>query len=143
MTGAQAVGGFRPNGRNCGRANHVDAWVDDRTALELLAQERASTLVLIASLTGQLDAIFEGSTYTTHDDEHDPEGATVAYERAKVQGLLSRACSDLKALDHAEQKLQLGGYGFCQQCGVAIAEARLVALPATTTCIDCAPRTRR
>ncbi|MFN2479100.1 MAG: TraR/DksA family transcriptional regulator [Pseudonocardiaceae bacterium] len=108
-----------------------------------LDAERASTLHRIASLTRQFDAIVESSALTTNDDEHDPEGATVAFERAQVGTLLAGAKKHLVAVDRAVKRFLDGGYGVCERCGQAIAQERLVALPAVETCIGCTTHTRR
>ena len=50
-----------------------------RGAIEL---ERSRTIDQIASLERSLAGIVEAAELTSTDDEHDPEGATIAYERA-------------------------------------------------------------
>ena len=50
----------------------------------VLEAERAQARSLLAALTGDYDAIVEASRGSNADDEHDPEGATIAYERAQV-----------------------------------------------------------
>ncbi|MGW1682303.1 TraR/DksA family transcriptional regulator [Saccharopolyspora sp. NPDC002376] len=105
---------------------------------ELLARERANALARVESLRRHLAEIGDVSTWSGTDDEHDPEGATLAYERAQVQGLLSDARRDLEALDRAVSRLEKGTYGICERCGKDIAPERLEALPAATTCISCA-----
>jgi len=72
------------------------------------------------------------------DDEHDPEGATLAFERAQVVSLLAEAHAQLDALDAAAARLDAGTYGVCERCGDQIAAERLAALPGTRTCVDCA-----
>jgi DnaK suppressor protein len=109
---------------------------------ERLAEERLSTTRRLESLTRQYDAIAESSSWTINDDEHDPEGATIAFERAQVQGLLSQARSELGELDRAAERLRDGTYGRCERCGGEIATERLAALPTTRICINCAT-TRR
>jgi DnaK suppressor protein len=108
-----------------------------------VAAERASTADAIAGLQRQVEWLAEQQALSTYDDEHDPEGVTVSVQRAQLQGLLAGARHDLDALDRAAQRLAAGTYGTCARCGRAIADARLDALPATETCIDCATRTRR
>ncbi|HEV7979819.1 TraR/DksA family transcriptional regulator [Amycolatopsis sp.] len=105
-----------------------------------LDEERAATLLLIDSLTRQIAGIIESSTWTTNDDEHDPEGATIAFERAQLQSMLEQARGDLGNLDRAERRLEQGTYGLCERCGKPIPEARLDALPAVTFCIECVDR---
>ncbi|WP_245607238.1 TraR/DksA family transcriptional regulator [Pseudonocardia spinosispora] len=111
----------------------------------LLAMERESTGRRAASLQRQVEELAEQQSLTTHDDEHDPEGVTIASQRAQLQGLLAGARAELEAIDHALERLSAGTYGTCTGCGGDIARQRLMALPATTTCIDCARRaaTRR
>ncbi|HEV7650607.1 MAG TPA: TraR/DksA C4-type zinc finger protein [Actinophytocola sp.] len=105
-----------------------------------LAARRAETLDLASALGRRLDGIIESSAYTSNDDEHDPEGVTVAFERAQVAGLLEQARAELRALDEAAGRLAAGTYGVCGRCGGPIAAERLDALPAATTCIHCAGR---
>ncbi len=108
-----------------------------------MAELRTETERRIAALRRQVDVITEASQLTTHDDEHDPEGATVGFERAQVHSLLAAARRDLAAVDHAERRVRAGTYLTCERCGGGIAEQRMVALPTASTCIDCASRPRR
>lgn len=105
-----------------------------------IAAERESTLGRITSLARQVDALAEQQALTTHDDEHDPEGVTIGFERAQLQGLLAGARRDLEALDRAAHRLAGGTYGRCLICDEPIPDARLEALPATETCLACAGR---
>ena len=73
------------------------------------------------------------------DDEHDPEGATIAFERAQLAGLLEAAQDHLGDLDEALGRLREGRYGTCENCGRPIGAGRLAARPAARTCIACAP----
>ncbi|MCA1655416.1 MAG: TraR/DksA C4-type zinc finger protein, partial [Pseudonocardiaceae bacterium] len=61
---------------------------------------------------------------------------------AQVAGLLEQSRAELRALDSATERLAAGTYGTCTRCGRPIAPERLDALPATTTCIQCADRRR-
>ena len=72
------------------------------------------------------------------DDEHDPEGATIAFERAQLVAVLKQATSDLTELDAALARVEGGTYGVCERCGLPIAPARLEARPAARHCIACA-----
>lgn len=112
-------------------------------ASELLADERARTSARIAGLTRQFDSLVESAAWTASDDEHDPEGPTIAFERAQIGSLLAEAREDLEALDRAAERVRDGSYGVCERCGNAVGAQRLAALPATRTCIRCAERTRR
>jgi DnaK suppressor protein len=108
-----------------------------------IARARADTVRLAESLARQWDAIVAASALTTNDDEHDPEGATVAFERAQVQDMLRQARADLVDLDRAVDRLRSGDYWTCERCGNPIADDRLVARPAARTCIVCANKIRR
>ena len=99
---------------------------------------RARTTEQIANLARSLAGIVDAAELTSTDDEHDPEGATIAYERAQVSALLRQARADLLALDDALERVDRGKAGACEVCGGPIAVARLLALPAARTCIRCA-----
>ena len=80
----------------------------------------------------------EATSDVATDDEHDPEGHTIAWERQQIAALLDETRTTLVAIEAAEQRLDDGTYGFCVTCGREIAAARREALPATLTCVDCA-----
>lgn len=94
----------------------------------------------IASLTHDLEAMMAASESSNADDEHDPEGATIAFERAQITTLLAEAQGRLEDIERALLSLRSGTYGRCATCGDPIGEERLVARPAATTCIACARR---
>jgi RNA polymerase-binding transcription factor DksA len=74
------------------------------------------------------------------DDEHDPEGSTIAFERSQVGALINQARRHLAELDAAEERLRAGSYGCCESCGRPIPAARLEARPVARTCVSCAAR---
>lgn len=106
-----------------------------RSAIET---ERRRTAGRIDGLERSFAGIVESSEGTATDDEHDPEGATIAYERAQVWALLLHAREDLLALDVALERLDSGTITTCSVCGGPIALARLMAQPQGRTCIRCA-----
>ena len=77
------------------------------------------------------------------DDEHDPEGATLAFERQHAAALLEAAREQVAALDDALRRLAEGRYGVCDRCGQPIGAERLAARPAAVTCVRCAAGGRR
>ncbi len=93
-------------------------------------------------MAGELDDIVAGSAGSNIDDEHDPEGSTIAFERAQIATLLREARAYLGELDRASARLEAGGYWACERCGGPIAEERLAARPAARTCVGCAGRPR-
>jgi DnaK suppressor protein len=107
---------------------------------ERLVSARADTVEQIAALAADLAGIVAASTDVATDDEHDPEGATIAFERAQVAALLDQARARLADLDEAAKRLADGTYGVCERCGQPIAPERLAARPAARTCITCASR---
>jgi RNA polymerase-binding transcription factor DksA len=110
------------------------------TPHDRLEADRETTLEQIDDLTAELAGIVASTELVATDDEHDPEGATIAFERARVDALLAAAREHLKAIDHAEARLAAGTYGVCESCGQSIGDARLEARPTASTCISCASR---
>jgi RNA polymerase-binding transcription factor DksA len=103
-----------------------------------LRRERAETLAAIASLEQEFAAIVESAEGANIDDEHDPEGTTIAFERQRVAALIDERRRHLRALADAEQRREAGTYGTCAVCGRPIGAERLGALPSTTICVSCA-----
>lgn len=89
-------------------------------------------------MTAEHDGIVAASVDNNADDEHDPEGSTIAFERAQVAALAAQARAHLDDLDRAVARLDQGTYAVCERCGSPITAERLSARPATRTCIDCA-----
>jgi DnaK suppressor protein len=105
------------------------------------AQGRAE--VRVRELTRVLTEMIESSEAANLDDEHDPEGATVGFERAQTAALLDQARAELLALEDARERVRRGEYGACETCGTPIPAARLEARPATRLCMNCAAREPR
>lgn len=131
-------------GGNCGSAPSGGGPASaDAVASARIASARAGAQARSAGLSLQIDALAEQQALTTHDDEHDPEGVTIGFERAQLQGLLAGAREEMAALDRAASRVRAGTYGRCVQCGNAIPDVRLEALPAVETCLSCAGGARR
>ena len=93
----------------------------------------------IASLSRSFDDIVQANVNANTDDEHDPEGATIANERAEVSALLRQAQMDREALRSNLDRLDYDcAVGVCQRCRGFIGVERLIALPSATRCIACA-----
>ena len=118
-------------------------------ATTLLATERAAVAGRVTALEAELAALMAASEDSNADDEaersggraqrgDDPEGQTIAYERAQLAALLESTRARLAALDAALARVDAGTYGTCERCGRPIAPERLAALPATARCIGCA-----
>jgi DnaK suppressor protein len=109
-----------------------------RDAAGLLRAARGTTLRRIAGLTGQFEELVAASAGSNADDEHDPEGATIASERSQLDSLVREAREQLAEIDAAEDRLAQGRYGLCETCGLPIALGRLEARPTARNCIACA-----
>ena len=107
---------------------------------DLLLAERARARERVAALEREFAALAEAASAAGTDDEHDPEGATLAFERQHVAALAQAAREHLADIDAALARLADGSYGMCQACGQPIGAERLAARPAARTCIGCTRR---
>jgi RNA polymerase-binding transcription factor DksA len=113
----------------------ADGSGDARARLDEL---RTATVRRAAGLASGFEGIVEAASDVATDDEHDPEGHTIAWERQQLAALLDETRVALAEIEAAEQRLDDGRYGTCTTCGLEIAAERLGVLPATPTCIACA-----
>ncbi|MDP3894232.1 TraR/DksA C4-type zinc finger protein [Nocardioides sp.] len=103
-----------------------------------LAAQREELVARVAALRGDFRAIVEASAQANLDDEHDPEGATVAWERQQVDALVAQTERRLRQVEAALARVAEGGYGTCAVCGRPIDPARLEVRPDAATCVGCA-----
>lgn len=89
-----------------------------------LSMEKQTASARIESLTGDVE---EMDAVVNSDDEHDPEGSTLAFERARISTLLGQDRRYLEAIERAKDRFADGTYGTCEQCGAAIPPERLAA----------------
>jgi len=94
------------------------------TARAQLEEERINLRRQLAELTG-LDT-----------DHNFADASSVAAEQGEVRVLAENLRALLGEVEHALDKIELGTYGTCEECGKAIAEPRLEAMPATRWCVD-------
>jgi RNA polymerase-binding transcription factor DksA len=94
----------------------------------------------VRELERQLAEVVAASRDSNADDEHDPEGATIAFERQQVVALLTAARTAREDLLRAIERVRDGTYGRCDRCGGPVGAARLQARPTARTCIACAGR---
>jgi DnaK suppressor protein len=109
---------------------------------DILVAARVEAALLVDELRAELSAIAE-STQAVPDDEHDAEGSTVGFERARDTGLLKMAEESLGDIEGALDRRRAGAYGRCERCGERIDPERLAALPATVQCRPCATLSTR
>ena len=115
---------------------------EPEAARERLNNDRDETIRHVAELEREFAGIVASAAGGSSggDDEHDPEGVTIAYERQHTAALLEQAREHLAAIEAAARKLDAGTYGRCDVCGKPIGAERLAARPAALTCVRCAAR---
>jgi RNA polymerase-binding transcription factor len=75
-------------------------------------------------------------------DEGFADSGQVTAERGEVDALAGTLRDTLNEIDTALSKFDNGTYGVCEVCGGPISEARLEAMPAARTCIECKSKQR-
>jgi DnaK suppressor protein len=113
---------------------------DDKSTESLLESERQATLRRLSALERDFAGIVESAGQANTDDEHDPEGATLAFERQHIAALLDQTRDYLGEVDAALSRLAAEQYGVCGHCGRPIPAGRLAARPTATSCVTCADR---
>lgn len=103
-----------------------------------LEAELAAARQQRADLEASFQDVVAAAVDSNLDDEHDPEGATIAAERQQVDALARAAQRRIVDVEAALARLDTGTYGTCIRCGQLIADARLEARPAAALCIECA-----
>jgi RNA polymerase-binding transcription factor DksA len=97
----------------------------------------------VVALTASRAEIVAAAEGANGDDEHDPEGATIAFERQQVAALLAQAERSVAAAQAALAARAAGSYGRCEECGAEIGAERLEARPSARSCIGCATQRSR
>ncbi|VXC21699.1 TraR/DksA C4-type zinc finger protein [Aeromicrobium sp. 9AM] len=109
--------------------------MDHTRAQTLLHQEEHAARQMLATLSRDFTGIVDASADSNADDEHDPEGSTIAFERSQVGALIEQAERRLAEIDAARARLDAGTYGRCEVCGEPIPDGRLEARPVARTCV--------
>ena len=104
----------------------------------------ATTACMETLQVGYLHAVaadrFEGAQDANVDDEHDPEGQTIAWDREQATALAAAARATLAEVDAALARIDAGWDGACAVCGTLIPPERLAARPTADRCVRCAAR---
>ena len=103
-----------------------------------LLRLRASAEAEEATLAQDLEALFAASRDSNADDEHDPEGTTIGFERAQLTALLAAGRQRIVEVDDALRRMDAGTYGLCEGCAQPISEERLAVRPFARCCMTCA-----
>jgi DnaK suppressor protein len=106
------------------------------TPYDRLLAERVTTQERLVRLREDFAGVVDASRDTNADDEHDPEGQTIAYERSQTGALIRQAGQHLAEIDAALERVAAGTYGTCEVCAGPIAPARLEARPTARTCVS-------
>jgi len=113
---------------------------DELDVEELVRAERERVALQVAELEEELGDLFESVSTNPPDDEHDAEGSTIGFERARVIALLDHALGRLSELDAALRSPNASGRRACEMCGQPIPPERIGALPETRHCAACSTR---
>ncbi|MHA7277230.1 TraR/DksA family transcriptional regulator [Arthrobacter sp. Hz1] len=101
----------------------------------LLHAELARTRASLAALDADSRSVTAARDNSNVDDEHDPEGTTIASELSQVAVLARDARHRSEEIRAALERLDGESFGVCAICGQAIAAGRLEARPWTPYCI--------
>ncbi len=105
---------------------------------DLLVEERATYLGQAEDLKAEADSLVqEMEPGDVQFDEESGEGGTVTVDRERDLALSAQAMVAVEEINHAIDKIDLGTYGVCENCGDAIPRARLRALPYARLCVAC------
>lgn len=92
-----------------------------------------------ADLTARQERV---ARHTRHREEPLPQDfAEQAIELENGETLVAldqELTRELRKIDHALARIESGDYFQCESCGQPIGEERLIALPYSVLCIDCA-----
>lgn len=105
---------------------------------ELLDADEQLVRQRLHGIREDLHEVVAASVNANADDEHDPEGSTIAFERQQIAAFAHDAEQRLAEIAAARQRLQDGRYGICADCALLIPTERLQARPAANYCIECA-----
>lgn len=107
---------------------------------KLLLARKDAVLNGIESSGEELAGIRSSRAATNADDEHDPEGSTLAADWSRVVGLRGEAVAQLDEVERALSRVHEGTYGVCLTCRRQIALGRLRVRPWAEQCVECANR---
>jgi len=107
-----------------------------------LVDDHKATELLISRLVSDLDSFQHSRQDAPVDDEHDPEGPTLAFERSQSTAILGQTRIHLAQIESALERIDGGTYGVCVTCHKPIPVARLEVRPYSTQCVGCASKAR-
>lgn len=106
---------------------------------KLLEAEKSKLLKELATVGKRNPASPDGweviETDLDSDSADDNETADEMEELGENEAILGKLAPQLRLVEQALQEIKKGGYGKCLVCGEEIPEERLLANPASLTCI--------
>ena len=117
--------------------------IDVNRFRDLLKEERQRVVGAIEYLQKENPGSLEDEIQDETTDNHLAETATATLDREIDYTLEENAENVLAEIDAALARVDDGTYGKCLNCGQAIAEDRLTAIPWATLCIDCRRKEER
>jgi DnaK suppressor protein len=108
-----------------------------------LVADREQARIVIERTHNEMAAFVLARNDAPTDDEHDPEGPTLAFERSQASAMLAQYVQHVADIDAALVRMDRGTYGLCTKCGNDIAVGRLQVRPQAPLCIACAERASR
>lgn len=97
----------------------------------LLADKKSSLLSELAKTKNAEEETTEESTQDIADK------AVSSYTREFLYSLNDTERNTIQQIDQALARIEDGTYGFCMNCGNAMNEKRLTAIPWSRHCVDC------
>ena len=151
MAGLESAGGEgegrsgeSEDSRGSGARSVVGLTDADRSVLfELLTEQHRRALQMVCDSELEIEGIMLAAETANVDDEHDPEGSTIAFERAREIALRERSLSEVAEISLALERLRDGKIGICEGCGRETPFERLATRPASRHCVSCADEDRR
>lgn len=101
-----------------------------------LDRRKAQLLGRLSELDNRLHGI--EAELLTHDSKDWEDMATEREQDEALSALGEEGVAEIRMIQAALTRIGSGEYGFCTQCGSAIAAERLDLLPATPFCAKCA-----
>jgi RNA polymerase-binding transcription factor len=91
-----------------------------------------------STLSAELAKTRSAEEETTEELTQDiADKAVSSYTREFLYSLTDTERNTLIQIDQALLRIEEGAYGFCLNCGAAISEKRLEAVPWSSYCVDC------
>jgi RNA polymerase-binding transcription factor len=108
-----------------------------------LVEDLEQTRDLISQLMVDLEEMRSSRQDVATDDEHDPEGPTLAFERSQATAVLNDARAHFNGIQDALLRVDGDDFGVCENCHQQIPFGRLEARPYALYCVSCAERAER